>query len=166
MKLKVKKLNSEATLPTYATPGSNALDLVATGIIVNPGFTDSKSGRVLKANYVEVRTSIAVEIPKGYVGLLFPRSSISNTNQMLANAVGIIDSDYRGEIILKFKVLEEQSAGAFKYANTYQQGDKVGQLLLVQVPTLEVEEVEELTTTERGSGGFGSTDLKKDVKKV
>jgi dUTP pyrophosphatase len=165
MKLKVKKLNSEAVLPKYATDGSNALDLVATGIIVNPGITDPKSGRVLKANYIEVRTSIAVEIPKGYVGLLFPRSSITNTNQILGNAVGVIDSDYRGEIVLRFKILEEQSAGAFKYANTYQQGDKVGQLLLVQVPTLEVEEVEELGNTERGLGGFGSTDVKKDLKK-
>ena len=164
MKLKVKKLNSEAVLPKYATDGSNGLDLVATGIVINPGITD-KGGRPVKSNFVEVRTSIAVEIPKGYVGLLFPRSSITNTNQMLGNGVGVIDSDFRGEIVFKFKILEDQAAGTFKYSNIYKQGDKVGQLLIVEAPRLEVEEVKELEETVRGTGGFGSTDLKKDMKK-
>ena len=148
MTLKVKKLTPDSVLPTYATPGSNALDLTCTATL------DHK-------DYLEVRTGIAVEIPKGYVGLLFPRSSVSNKNLVMANSVGVIDSDYRGEIMLRFKVLDQASRGAFKYSSIYVQGDKCGQLLLVETPRLEVLEVETLENTERGSGGFGSTDLKK-----
>lgn len=147
MNLKVKKLNKEATLPTYATDGSNGLDLTSVGHIIMP-------------SYVEVRTGIAVEIPEGYVGLLLPRSSITNKNLMLANSVGVIDSDYRGEVLLRFKVLEESAAGLHKYSNLYNAGEKVGQLLLVQVPKLKVEEVTQLGTTVRNAGGFGSTDKK------
>jgi dUTP pyrophosphatase len=143
MNLKVKKLNPEAVLPSYATDGSNGLDLTATAVIVHP-------------DYVEVRTAISVEIPKGYVGLLFPRSSITKTNMMLGNSVGVIDSDYRGEIMFRFKVLED-SRNVFKYTKIYKQGEKVGQLLLVAAPKLEVEEVKDLEETERGDGGFGST---------
>ena len=143
MKLKVKKLNQEAVLPSYATEGSNGLDLTATAIVTF-------------ANHIEVRTAISVEIPKGYVGLLFPRSSITKTNMMLGNSVGVIDSDYRGEIILKFKVLDE-SGILYKHDKIYKQGDKVGQLVLVPAPTLEIEDVKELEETERGEGGFGSS---------
>lgn len=144
MTLKVKKLNPEASVPTYATDGSNGLDLVATGIVITPDF-------------VEVRTGIAVEIPQGYVGLLFPRSSITTKNMVLGNSVGVIDSDYRGEVVLRFKVLEEHAAGLFKYSKVYKQGEKVGQLLLMAAPKLDIQEVTQLTTTERGTGGFGST---------
>ncbi len=143
MKLKCKKLNPEAILPSYATDGSNGLDLTATAVIVHP-------------DYVEVRTAISVEIPKGYVGLLFPRSSITKTNMMLGNSVGVIDSDYRGEIMFRFKVLED-SRNVFKYSKIYKQGEKVGQLLLVAAPKLEIEEVKDLEETERGDGSFGST---------
>ncbi len=143
MKLKCKKLNPEAILPSYATDGSNGLDLTATAVIVHP-------------DYVEVRTAISVEIPKGYVGLLFPRSSITKTNMMLGNSVGVIDSDYRGEIMFRFKVLED-SRNVFKYSKIYKQGEKVGQLLLVAAPKLEIEEVKDLEEAERGDGGFGST---------
>jgi dUTP pyrophosphatase len=157
MKLKVKKLNLDATLPTYATDGSNGLDLVATSIINHKVKERNKEGRTLIEEYVECRTGISVEIPKGYVGLLFPRSSVSKKNLVMANSVGVIDSDYRGEIMMRFKVLEVSSYGAFKDAYLYEQGDKIGQLILFQVPKLEVEEVKELGDTERGSGGFGST---------
>lgn len=144
MQLKVKKLNKEAVLPTYATDGSNGLDLTATAVVITN-------------DYVEVRTAISVEIPNGYVGLLFPRSSITKTNMLLGNSVGVIDSDYRGEIILRFKVLEDSSVGLFKYKKIYKEGEKVGQLVLVAVPKLEVTEVTDLEDTKRGSGGFGST---------
>jgi dUTP pyrophosphatase len=145
MQLKVKKLNPEAVLPSYATDGSNGLDLTATGVIH-------------RDNTIEVHTGISVEIPEGYVGLLFPRSSVAKKNLMLANSVGVIDSDYRGELILQFKIIPEDSkAGLFKYAKAYKTGERVGQLVLMEVPKVEVVEAEELEDTERGVGGFGST---------
>ncbi len=144
MKLKVKKLVPEATLPKYATAGSNGLDLVATAIVIRP-------------EYVEIRTGISVEIPKGYVGLLFPRSSISKKNMVMGNSVGVIDSDYRGELILNFKVLEENIAGPFKYSKLYKEGERVGQLVILPAPVIEVTEVESLDDTKRGEGRFGST---------
>ena len=146
MKLNVKKLVPEATLPKYSTEGSNGLDLVATAIVINP-------------DYVEVRTGISVEIPPGYVGLLFPRSSISKKNLVMANSVGVIDSDYRGEIMLRFKVLEISSYGAFKYSKLFNQGDKVGQLVVIAAPIIEINEVKELNETVRGVSGFGSTGI-------
>lgn len=147
MKLKVKKLVNDAVLPSYATEGSNGLDFTASGVVITP-------------DYVEVRTGIAVEIPKGYVGLLFPRSSISKKNMVLANGVGVIDEDYRGEVTFRFKVLEDRAAGVNKYSKIYNQGEKIGQLLLVELPKIEVVEVEELDETVRGEGCFGSTDKK------
>lgn len=143
MQLKVKKLVKEAVLPKYATDGSNGLDLVATAVLVHP-------------SYVEVRTGISVEIPEGYVGLLFSRSSISNRNLMLANGTGVIDNDYRGEVILRFKALNE-GAHMFKYASNYKAGDKVGQLVIIPLPKVEVIEIKEVKETARGSGSFGST---------
>jgi dUTP pyrophosphatase len=99
-----------------------------------------------------------VEIPPGYVGLLFPRSSITKKNFVLGNSVGVIDSDYRGEITFVFKLIPEDSAAnLFKFSKAYKQGERIGQLLLVECPKLEVIEVEELDDTERGSGGFGSS---------
>lgn len=148
MQLKVKKTTPDSKLPTYATDGSNGLDLTCTTVVIHP-------------EYAEVRTGIAVEVPKGYVGLLFPRSSVSTKNLVMANGVGVIDSDYRGELMLRFKVLDQASRGPFKYSSLYQQGDKCAQLLLVECPKLEIKEVESLDETVRGSGGFGSTDNKK-----
>lgn len=145
MKLKVKKLNPEAVLPKYLTEGSNGLDFTATGVIH-------------RANAIEVKTGICVEIPKGYVGLLFPRSSIAKKNFMLANSVGVIDSDYRGEIVFNFKIIpEDHSAGLFKFSQAYKTGDRIGQMVIVEAPVVEVLEVEDLEDTERGEGGHGST---------
>jgi len=144
MKLNVRKLVPEATLPKYSTDGANGLDLVATAIVINP-------------DYVEVRTGICVEIPPGYVGLLFPRSSIAKKNLVMANSVGVIDSDYRGEVMLRFKVLEISSYGAFKYAQLFNEGDKVGQLVIIAAPSIEINEVKELNETVRGSKQFGSS---------
>lgn len=144
MQLKVKRLNQETKLPSYATDGSNGLDLTATNI------------RFLE-NTIEIRTGISVEIPEGYVGLLFPRSSVSKKNFMLANSVGVIDSDYRGEIILNFKIIQDNVTGLFKYSQAYQVGERVGQLVIVAAPKVEVVEVSDLEETERGDDGFGST---------
>lgn len=145
MKLKVKKLIPDAVLPSYATPGSNGLDFTATGV-------------VYKEDIIEVRTGIAVEIPEGYVGLLFPRSSITKKNFMLANSVGVIDSDYRGEINFNFRLIPEtSSSNIFKYQKSYKQGERIGQLVIIQAPKIEIEEVKDLSDTVRGTGGYGSS---------
>jgi len=96
-------------------------------------------------------TGLSMEIPEGYVGLLFPRSSISKTTLSLANSVGVIDSGYRGSIMFKFRYL----GGKGNWF--YNLGDRVGQIIIIPYPTVEFEEVEELSSTERGQGGFGST---------
>ena len=91
MKVKIKKLCESAVIPTYAKPGDAGMDLVATSRIFD------------KYGNVEYGTGIAMEIPEGYVGLLFPRSSICKQDLALANAVGVVDSCFRGEIKFKFK---------------------------------------------------------------
>ena len=93
-----------------------------------------------------------MQIPEGFVGLVFKRSSVSKTSLMLRNAVGVIDSNYRGEIMLKFLDLEEISS-----LPNYVAGNKIGQIMIIERPQIELEEVEELSETSRGSGGFGST---------
>jgi dUTP pyrophosphatase len=91
-----------------------------------------------------------MEIPEGYVGLIFPRSSIVKTPLMLKNCVGVIDSGYRGEVKFFFEPGNRPS-------KNYEVGDRVGQLIIVPFPTIEPEEAEELSSTERGAGGFGSS---------
>lgn len=95
-------------------------------------------------------TGLAVEIPVGYVGLLFPRSSVFKTRYLLANCVGVIDADYRGEIKAMFRDLGNG-------AREYEIGERIAQLLIVPVPNVEYLEVAELSDTERGTGGLGST---------
>ena len=99
--------------------------------------------------YAEYGTGIALEIPKGYVGLLFPRSSITNTKHMLKNSVGVIDSGYRGEVKLRFTPDDTN--------NAYMTGNKIGQILFLRLPKIELEESEELSISERNSAGFGSS---------
>jgi dUTP pyrophosphatase len=97
---------------------------------------------------------IALEIPEGFVGLVFPRSSIRKTKLQLSNSVGVIDSGYRGELQATFNkiitTIENQK-------NDYKVGDRVCQLMIIPHPTIEFNEVNELSNTERGEGGFGST---------
>ena len=141
VKVKVKKLNENAVIPQYATPGAACVDLVATSVIYDK-----------YQNYV-FGTGLAFEIPKGYVGRLYPRSSNSKTNLYLTNSVGNIDSDYRGEVMVKFKSRDLEMFG-YEY---YKVGDRIAQLTIEEVPTVEFEEVEELSETQRGDGGYGST---------
>ena len=140
MKVKFKKLSPEAVLPTYAKQGDAGLDLTAIsrGVVENPHY-----------GYIEYGTGIAVEIPEGYVGLIFPRSSISKTGLILSNCVGVIDSGYRGEIKFRFKWIKD--------TDSYVPGDRIGQLVIMPYPQIEVEESDELSETERGDGGFGSS---------
>lgn len=137
MKVKIKRLHPNAVIPSYAKPGDAGLDLTAV----------SMSGDKEQVTY---GTGLALEIPEGYVGLVFPRSSVRKQEQYLSNAVGVIDSGYRGEIMTTFN-------SRYYSEKKYQVGDKIAQLIIMPYPTVELEEVKELSNTERGEGGFGST---------
>jgi dUTP pyrophosphatase len=139
MILKVKKLNKNSVLPSYAKKGDAGMDLTAVSL--------SKT-----IQYYEYGTGLAVEIPYGYVGLVFPRSSISKTDHFLRNSVGVIDSGYRGEIKLRMSLpaLGEKQ---------YKVGEKIGQLMIIKLPWVDIEEAEKLSETDRGDGGFGSTGI-------
>lgn len=141
MQIKIKKLSSEAVIPKYSKQGDCGLDLTATSIESNNMYT-------------EYGTSLAIEIPEGFVGLIFPRSSISNYHQTLSNSVGVIDSNYRGEIKFRFK-----NASSYPYSkpSEYKVGERVGQLIIMPYPQVELVEAEELSDTNRGTGGFGSS---------
>ena len=141
MKVKIKKLVKEAIIPRYAKDGDAGMDLTAT------------SRQVDNNGCIVFGTGISVEIPKGYVGLVFPRSSIAKTDLSLSNAGGVIDSGYRGEIMFKFRF--EQSVDGTPHL--YKVGDRIGQLIIMPYPTIEFEEVDELSETERGDGGYGSS---------
>ena len=143
MKVRFKKLVDKAVTPSYAKPGDAGLDMTAIGSKID---TDN--------NYIEYFTGLAVEVPAGHVGLLFPRSSTSKTDLRLANCVGVVDSGYRGEISFRYKFPKDIF---FAQLKRFQDGDRVGQLVIMPYPNIELEEVEKLSTTERGDGGYGST---------
>lgn len=105
-------------------------------------------------------TKLAIEVPAGYAGLLFPRSSISKKALALANAVGVIDPGYTGSIILKLKPTIYYDSRKEDEPEEYEVGDKVGQLLIIKTEDIEFSEVDDLRSTARGSGGFGSSDSK------
>lgn len=140
MKVKIKKLNPNAVIPSYAKPGDAGMDLTAVTI-----HYDEHN------NYV-YGIGLAIEIPKCYVGLVFPRSSNRKTESYLTNSVGVIDSGYRGEIMASFKNRDNELHKA-----PYSIGDRVAQLIILPYPEIELEEAEELSETERGEGGHGST---------
>jgi dUTP pyrophosphatase len=142
MNVNFKKLNENAVAPKYASVGDAGMDLVAVSKHMD-----------MMHNLVIYDTGIAVEIPEGYVGLIFPRSSIRKYDLELTNSVGVIDSGYRGTIQFVFRITEHN----FDKPRTYDAGDRIGQLLILPYPTIQLNEVTELTTTLRGDGGFGST---------
>ena len=137
MKLKFKKLHKDAVVPKIANPGDAGADLTAISVDYDIN------------SIITYGTGIAVEIPEGYVGLIFPRSSIYKKQLLLTNSVGVIDSGYRGEI--KFKFWGDRESDVYKI------GDRIGQLVIIPIPSVEWEESEELTDSARGEGGFGST---------
>jgi dUTP pyrophosphatase len=151
LKVKFKKLHEDAVLPSYAKYGDAGMDITATS---DPIQVHSESGKE-SWFYMEYKTGLAVEIPEGYVGLMFPRSSISKSSLLLANCVGVCDSGFRGEICFRFKT--DGSLGDFSRRAVYNKGDRIGQLVILPYPTVEAEFVDELSTSERGSGGWGST---------
>ena len=143
MKVKFKKLVDTAVTPRYAKPGDAGMDITTIAHKINT-----------EHNFIEYHTGLSFELPKGYVGLLFPRSSVSKKDISLANCVGVIDSGYRGEIIFRFKFKKDTYFAGLK---RYENGDRIGQLIIIPYPSIELEEVSELSDTERGEGGYGST---------
>jgi dUTP pyrophosphatase len=143
MKVRFKKLTDQATMPSYAKPGDAGLDMTAFSYVTDPNNQT-----------INYHTGIAVEIPEGYVGLLFPRSSVYKTDLILSNCVGVVDSGYRGEIVFKYKM---PTKAYFASLRRFEVGDRVGQLIILPYPQIELEEVLELSETERGVAGFGST---------
>mgnify|MGYP003631480815 CR=1 FL=1 len=153
MKVKIKKLHPDAVIPFYSKPGDAGMDIVGLSYTAN-----------LKHGFVEFKTGLSIEIPEGHVGLIFPRSSISETSMTLANSIGVIDSGYRGEVLVRFKPdassvfasTDEQVAKNY-VMKTYNTGNKIAQLVILPFPNIEFEEVVDLSVTERGTGGHGST---------
>jgi len=146
MQVKVKKLHPDAVIPKYAKAGDAGLDLTA----ISHEYELNECGRLLQV----YGTGLAFEIPEGHVGLIFPRSSISRTRLVLTNCVGVIDSSYRGEI--KFKFAIDYGARPTN-SSEYKIGERVGQLVIMPYPAIELVESETLSDSERGTGGFGSS---------
>ena len=170
LKVKIKRLSDNAVIPTYAHATDAGMDLVATSKTID------EYGNVVYG------TGIALEIPDGYVGLVFPRSSNSKKHLLLTNSVGIIDSGYRGEIMFKYRSsaitvcyrkfkdrLAQLLLGSRRsqkrrgvhtetwHLSEYEVGDRVGQLIILPYPKVEFEEADELSASDRGTGGYGST---------
>lgn len=170
LKVKIKRLDEDAVIPTYAHATDAGLDLVATSKTID------EYGNVVYG------TGIALEIPNGYVGLVFPRSSNSKKHLLLTNSVGVIDSGYRGEVTFKYRssaitvcyrklkdrlaqlLLGSQRSQKRRGVHTetwhlseYEVGDRVGQLIIIPYPKVEFEEVEKLSDSDRGTNGYGST---------
>lgn len=147
MVLKFKKLHPDAVIPSYAKEGDAGLDLTAVSINITK-------------NYIEYGTGIAVQIPECYVGLQFPRSSVTKTSLILKNSVGVIDSGYRGELKVRFAPslrsgFDDLEETREKYA--YEIGDRIAQLVIVPIPHIELLEVDELSESDRGDKGYGSS---------
>lgn len=137
MDVRIKKTMPDAVIPAKAHGGDAGFDLFAAS--------------VERTVYDEIvcHTGLAFEIPDGYVGLLFPRSSIAGKPLMLKNSVGVLDSCYRGEVTFKFRQISD--------GDIYRRGDKVGQIIIMPYPEINFIESDELSETERGEGGYGST---------
>ncbi|MBQ7387503.1 MAG: dUTP diphosphatase [Clostridia bacterium] len=145
MRVKIKKLDERATLPSYATECSAGADLYA--------LIDEKVD-IIPGQTALLHTGISVEIPKGYCGLIFARSGLASKRGLApANKVGVIDADYRGELMVALHnhSTEVQSVDC---------GERIAQLAIVPFLKAEFETADELSDTVRGTGGFGSTGTK------
>lgn len=147
MNVKIKKLHPDAVIPKYAKAGDAGMDLTAVS-----RYEDCDGNMVYG-------TGLAFEIPEGYVGLVFPRSSISGRGVSLANAVGVIDSGYRGEVTAKFKPTLQYYKGETVFSEFYEYnvGDRIAQIIILPYPQITFVEADELSETERGTGGYGSS---------
>ena len=136
MKVKIKKLVENAVIPAYAKYGDAAMDLTAV------------SREIIDSEHIKYNFGISIEIPFGYLGLIFPRSSCFKKKQVFSNSVGVIDSGYRGEISAVMIETSEYS---------YQSRDRVAKILILPYPQIEFELTDDLSESERGKGGYGST---------
>lgn len=143
MKLKIKKTSDRARVPFYATSGSAGFDLHAIDTVsIQAGST------------VMVRTGLAFEIPEGYELQIRPRSGMSaKTKIRVSNSPGTLDSDYRGEVMIIIDNISQNQADSYRINS----GDRIAQAVLQKVEQAEFELVDELSETQRGSGGFGSS---------
>jgi dUTP pyrophosphatase len=139
MRTYIKKLHPNAVIPTYAKQGDAGMDLVATEILNEEAFQ------------ITYGTGLAMEIPLGFVGLVFPRSSIRKYDLSLTNCVGVIDSGYRGELQATFR--KERGVASTKY----EVGERIAQIMIIPHPDITFIETNELSETDRGEGAFGST---------
>lgn len=138
MKVNIKKLHADAVIPKYAKESDAGLDLTATSIISED------------ENRIVYGTGIAMEIPDGFVGLVYPRSSIRKYDLVLSNSVGVIDAGYRGEIQATFLKTDMTN-------NSYKVGERIAQIIIMEYPTVVFQEVTELSDSERGTDGHGSS---------
>lgn len=145
MTLKIKRLTEDAFLPIRAHKGDAGIDLTCTSISQEL----NECGQLILVYH----TGLAVEIPEGYVGLLFQRSSVYKKSISMTNAVGVIDSGYRGEIMGKFRSTTDVVPAIYK------PGERFAQLVIVPIADISIEEVSELSESERGEGGYGSSDI-------
>lgn len=159
-----KKLSKKAVIPTYAHPTDAGMDMVA----ISKTETE---------DYIEFDTGIAIELPEGFVGLLFPRSSNSKKDLLLCNSVGVVDVGYSNSIRFRFKKIinpnkltvitswvkklfgiKSITSELYYDAKEYNVGEKIGQLVIMPYPKVDLVEVDEFAPSDRGMDGFGSTD--------
>ena len=148
MEVRIKKLHPDAVIPKYAKAGDAGLDLTA----VTKSY--DRDGNIVYG------TGLAFEIPDGYVGLVFPRSSLSSLDITLSNCVGVIDSGYRGEVTAKFKpamLFNREQRPIILNNRIYEVVERVAQIIIIPYPKIEFIESDELSETERGTGGYGSS---------
>lgn len=147
MQVNVKRLNPDAILPTYGTDGAGCFDLYTT----ETGFVNVDEPCVFG-------TGLAFEIPKGYVMLIFSRSGHGfKYDVRLSNCVGVIDSDYRGELMVKLSCDDPDTSEANSSCYGFRKGERIAQGMIIPVAQNTFNVVEELSDTNRGNGGFGST---------
>ena len=139
MEIKYKKLKPEAVKPFKKYD-------------VDAGFDLTANWKKETDKYIEYGTGLAFDIPKGYVGYLFARSSITNIDYIVKNSVGVVDSGYLGEIKFRFFDLEGDDD-----AENYEVGDRIGQIVFMKLPEVNLVEAQELNNTLRGTAGYGSS---------
>ncbi|HEU5005038.1 MAG TPA: hypothetical protein VFT49_03060 [Candidatus Saccharimonadales bacterium] len=151
------KLTSGTVLPKKATPGAAGLDFVAIKReffkVENGEFKNIEPTEARQFDLVRYRTGIFIELPEGCVALAFARSSIAKMPLIMANTTGVIDSDYRGEIMFMFRILNPENI----VETAYQIGDRIGQLVIMKVEDAELIKTDELNSSHRGDGAYGST---------
>lgn len=175
LKVKIKKCHPDAVIPKYAKPGDAGMDITAVTVSVNE-----------HTGAISYGTGLSIEIPEGYVGLVFPRSSNCKKDLYLTNSVGVIDSGFRGEIkmvykpdyyhwalatdrdnlndriekegiLMTYETAKDEHRGLAVEGHIYALGDRIAQLIIMAYPSIEFEEVDGLSETERGAGGYGHT---------